>query len=147
MVSAALKARGLCWTCMYRNRNRPQQAWPLGILDLLGIWTREIKQTLKHLFSMLGRKGIFYLLSSLPFFNKVAHDESYPGHNAIQMDRLCTPVRLYSMQAWGWYRNSVSGEGPKQEKERMLELKVFEKAACSVSCTRVFFFFLSLSQG
>ena len=64
---------------IYRNKNSPQQAWTLGILGLLGMLAREIKQTLKHLLSMLGRKGSLYLLSSLPFFNKVAHYEGNPS--------------------------------------------------------------------
>lgn len=32
-----------------------------------------------------------------------------------------------------WYRSVGSGEGPNQEKETKLELKVFEKAAGSLS--------------
>ena len=34
----------------------------------------------------------------------------------------------------------VVGKGPKEEKERTVELKVFKKAACSESCTLVFSF-------
>lgn len=76
VVSAVLKARGLCCfysVCIYtyRNKNGPQQAWPRGTLNLLGMLPREIKQTLKQLISILGRKGSLYLLSSLPFSTRL----------------------------------------------------------------------------
>lgn len=68
----------LCWLEVYaelilyrqEGTSAGRAAWHI---ELLGNISKEVNQTLKRFLSMLGRKASLYLLSLLPFFNKVTH--------------------------------------------------------------------------
>lgn len=68
----------LCWSEVYaelilyrqEGTSAGRATWHI---ELLGNISEEVNQTLKHFLSMIRRKASLYLLSSLPFFNKVTH--------------------------------------------------------------------------